>query len=562
MLVIFIGIALGLGLVLTRLGLPAMVGFLLAGFAARAAGFQAPEGLDFVADLGVTLLLFSIGLKLDLRRLVKPEVWGGATVQMALTTGLMAAILYLAGKVFPTDIFTMGPTALWTLAFALSFSSTVFAVKVLEEKGDFSALYGAMAIGILIVQDLFAVAFLSASAGKVPGPEALLVLLLPLLRPLLYRLLDYCGHGELFVLCGLFMALGLGAEGFKLVGLKPDLGALAVGAVLAGYHRSYELASSLFGLKELLLLGFFLSIGLQGIPTLEMGLVALGLCLILPLKTVLFHFLVGRFGFRARTSFFTALSLTNYSEFGLIVAALAAKEGLISPEWPLTMALTVSASFALSSPLSLRSEPLYLPIRDWLKRYDRKKPHALEAPIGLSNVRVVVFGMGRIGQGVYDEMARAFAGQVLGVEHDPKRMEELKASGRLVILGDALDTDFWRRLEKRPELELIVLAMPWHQGNIRAAKLLRSMEYTCPVTAVARHADEVEELEANGVRGAFNMYDQAGQGLAHTAMETLDPEVFQRSRPAYEALGERRRPTRCRVCGHADPFEEAAARKG
>jgi hypothetical protein len=75
------------------------------------------------------------------------------------------------------------------------------------------------------------------------------------------------GRGELFILCGLFLALGVGAEGFALVGLKPDLGALVVGVLIAGHPRASELSKALFGFKELMLVGFFLSIGMTGLPT-------------------------------------------------------------------------------------------------------------------------------------------------------------------------------------------------------------------------------------------------------------------------------------------------------
>jgi predicted Kef-type K+ transport protein len=178
-----------------------------------------------VADLGIILLLFSIGLKLDVRGLLKAEIWASATAQILITTALMCGVLLLGQQIFPIPLMDMSWQTMLVLAFALAFSSTVFAVKVLEEKGDLTAFYGRIAIGILIMQDLFAVLFLSISEGKMPGIWALSVLALPLLRPVLFRLLDMAGRGELFILCGLFIALGVGAEGFALVGLKPDLGA-------------------------------------------------------------------------------------------------------------------------------------------------------------------------------------------------------------------------------------------------------------------------------------------------------------------------------------------------
>jgi predicted Kef-type K+ transport protein len=123
------------------------------------AGFETPVGLQLVADLGVTLLLFSIGLKLDLRGLAKAEIWGTSLAHILLSTLFFTGVIGLGQQLFPIPLFDLSITAMVILAFALSFSSTVFAVKVLEDKGDMSAFYGKVAIGILVMQDVFAVAF-------------------------------------------------------------------------------------------------------------------------------------------------------------------------------------------------------------------------------------------------------------------------------------------------------------------------------------------------------------------------------------------------------------------
>lgn len=521
MLVILVSFAFGFGLALTRIGLPPMVGFLLAGFAFNMADLTPPPGLELVADLGITLLLFSIGLKLDVRGLLKPEIWLSSTAQMVVTTLFFHLVLLLGQHLFPSPLMDMSWQATLVLAFALSFSSTVFAVKVLEDKGDLTAFYGRIAIGILIMQDLFAVLFLSASAGKIPSVWALSVLFLPLLRPVLYRLMNMAGRGELFILCGLFIALGVGAEGFSLVGLKPDLGALVVGVLIAGHPRASELSKALFGFKELMLVGFFLSIGMEGLPTAGMLTAAVLLCLLLPFKTGIYHFIVSRFGLRARSSLFSALSLTNYSEFGLIVAAIAASQNLLSPDWLLVMAMTVSLSFAISAPLGKNSEWVYRRnMFSWLTRLERKFCHPSDAPIDLTSVRAIVFGMGRIGSGAYDELAKTYGRDICGVEHAPERVDFNRTQGRNVILGDACDTEFWLKMQRDEKLELIVLAMPNHQGNMYAAKQVRNLGFRCSVAAIARFPEEVEELSAIGVCTALNMYEQAGAGLARSVLDS------------------------------------------
>ena len=115
-----------------------------------------------------------------------------------------------------------------------------------------------------------------------------MVLILPLCKPILYKLLDLSGHEELMVLLGLLLALVVGGAGFETLGLSSELGALAFGAMLAGHKRAGELSQSLWSLKEIFLVGFFLQIGLGGLPDQHALIFALVMTLLLPLKSALF----------------------------------------------------------------------------------------------------------------------------------------------------------------------------------------------------------------------------------------------------------------------------------
>src|SRR5690606_14011958 len=126
--------------------------------------------------------------------------------------------------------------------------------KVLESRRELKAFHGRVAIGVLIMQDLIALLVMSLTSGQVPSAWALLVFLLPLLRPLLFRLLDHSGHEELLVLLGLMLALVVGGLGFESVGLSSELGALAFGAMLAKHPRAGELSNSLWSVKEVFLI--------------------------------------------------------------------------------------------------------------------------------------------------------------------------------------------------------------------------------------------------------------------------------------------------------------------
>ncbi|MDQ2695351.1 MAG: cation:proton antiporter, partial [Pseudomonadota bacterium] len=188
---LWIALAFGLGLAVRRLGLPPLVGYLAAGFVINALGYghAGSEALEHVAHIGVLLLLFTVGLKLRIKNVIQPEVWAGTLLHLALTALLLGAVFHL--------LVGLGWAMAAVLGTALGLSSTVVAVKVLEEKRELKAFHGRVAVGILIVQDLVAVALLSFSGGDPPSPWALLVLALPLARPLVRRLMDWTGHDEL-----------------------------------------------------------------------------------------------------------------------------------------------------------------------------------------------------------------------------------------------------------------------------------------------------------------------------------------------------------------------------
>ncbi len=521
MLVLLIVFAYIFGMVLGFIGLPPMVGFLLAGFAYNFSGFAPPPGLESMADLGITLLLFSIGLKLDLRGLAKAEIWLGSTLHIILSSLFYFGVLYLLKSNFSLPLFATENFTLLVLGFAFSFSSTVFAVKVLEEKGNMYAFFGKVSIGILIMQDIFAVIFLSVSEGKIPNLFAFGVLALPLIRPVLFKLLDLSGHGEMLVLSSLFMALGVGAGGFSLMGLKADLGALVIGILISKHPKANELSKAFFNFKELLLVAFFVSIGLKGTPNLSLLLVSVFLCLLIPIKTSLYFLILSRFGLRTRSNLLASLSLANYSEFGLIVAALGYSQGILAQEWLLVIALAVSISFVFASPLNIYAETIYLFIKPTLTKLETEKIHKNDEPIEVGNAKILILGMGRIGRGVYRELENQGKTGIIGIEHDPKVVKKLEEQGFQVILGDGGDSDFWLKLKHDQFLEMIFLALPSHAVNLFAASQVKKVGLSCKIAGIAKFPEEVEELQAEGVI-AFNMYHEAGAGLVQHSLQEID----------------------------------------
>jgi len=357
MLALILIFALLSGLVFRALGFPPLLGYLLTGFAAQAFGVSSAEEIQPFADFGITLLLFTIGLKLDLEKLAAPQVWGVTVLQMIISIFLMVPVLLLAMQWIPS-LAIENQSVAWTLAFALSFSSTVFAVKIFDTRGENASFHATIAIGILVIQDLIAVIYLVVTSGKTPSIYTAGLILLPFVRPVLLNLLRRVGHGELLILFGIGMAIGA-HELFELLHLKGGLGALVCGVVLGNTAKSNELYKGLVQLKDLFLIGFFLLIGYYGLPNTDMWIMALILCVALLLRPVLYFALLLVFKLRARTAFLSGFSLFNYSEFGLIVAAIAAEAGTIPYEWLTTIALAMALSFFVSTPVNTRIHTIF-----------------------------------------------------------------------------------------------------------------------------------------------------------------------------------------------------------
>ncbi len=511
------------GAVVSRIGLPPLVGYLLAGFALNSIGVTGGEILETVANAGVTLLLFTIGLKLKIKSLAKPEVWAGTSTHMIVTVTIFGVVIWVLGfsRITLFDQLTLQTALL--IAFALSFSSTVFAVKVLEGKKEMASRHAAAAIGILIMQDIIAVIFLAVSTGKTPSAWAALLLgALFIARPFLGRLMAMCGHGELLMLFGILMTVA-GYSGFELVGLKGDLGALVAGMLFAAHPKTPELADRLLGFKDLFLIGFFLNIGISGSPTPAGFIIALLLALVMPFKTGLFFILLTRFKLRARTSLLASLSLSNYSEFGLIVGSIGAANGWISSEWLVVIAIALSLTFIIAAPLNAASHSIYARVSGHLKYFETSTRLPEDEAIDPGDAEIAILGMGGVGTSAYDEMRRRYGDIVIGVDFNTEKVEEHQKKGRRVFFGDASDSDFWKRVEPSKSLvSLVMLALPDPRSNIFSIQQMKERGYRGQITASVRYEDEMQLLKNAGIDAVYNLYEEAGVGFADHVCEHMD----------------------------------------
>ncbi|NNF17378.1 MAG: cation:proton antiporter [Gammaproteobacteria bacterium] len=511
--VIWITLAFAFGFGARLMGQPPLVGFLATGFVLNYFGITSGEVLQKLADLGITLLLFTVGLKLNPKILLRPQVWAVTSLHMCGVIALFGAGIVTLALIGIPLFADLDYKMTLMLAFALSFSSTVFAVKALEEKAEMRSLHGRITIGILVMQDIVAVAFLAASTGSLPSPWAVLLLLLIPMRPLFLLVLQRTGHGELLILYGLVLALG-GAELFELVGVKDDLGALVMGLIISNHAKANEMSKTILGFKNLFLVGFFLSIGMAGQLTPETFLIGVLLVPFVFVKSALFYTLMTRFLLRSRTALLATLSLSNYSEFGLIVVAMGVSSGWMEAQWLTVITIALSVSFAVAAPLSRRDDRIYSQHRRFFLSFQRKERLPDDQVLDIRNASIAVFGMGRVGTGTYDKMRELYGDTVVGVDFDAERVRQHVQAGRNVMRGTPNDADFWESVDDDQHFDLVLLALPTLPANIETLERLQEIDFKGRVAATARYPDEEDRLRDAGAHEVFNIYAEAGLGFA------------------------------------------------
>lgn len=519
--ILWIGMAFIFGMLVSRIKLPPLVGYLAAGGLLSAYGYEAGAALHEIAHLGVLFLLFTVGLHLRLKNIVRIEVLGTGGIHLIISAAIFLPVALALGYSL---------TASLIISIVLGFSSTVLTAKNLERRNELGAFHGRVAIGILILQDIVAIAILGLTSGASPSPWSLALLGLPLLRPAIIKIIELTQEDELKLLFGLMLALGGGAL-FEGAGLSSELGALIAGMLLSGHHLSDELSKKLWGLKEAFLVGFFLEVGLTGLPELQDFYLALAALAILPIKSILFFGLMLAFKLRARTSFIATISLTSYSEFTLIAGGVAASAGFIPEGVVIAFALLTAVSFAFNAPLAIWEEQLWNRIETKLSKFERDVQHPDHQIISLGSAEYLVVGMGNAGQAAYDHLKKEDK-QVVGMDIDPARIENNLEKGRRVIYGDMQDIELWDNLNLE-HLRSVILAIGTPESKVNATKYLRSNNFEGTILALTMQEEEHHALGQAGASAVCLPITEAGRKLAELSISNdiapegviLNPEV-------------------------------------
>ena len=428
-----------------------------------------PVGLDWVhahdqvelfAELGVGVLLFVVGLKLDptlIRTVGMVSIVTGIG-QIALT----AILGYGLALAFGLESF-----AAFYVAAALTFSSTIIIVKLLSDKREIDALYGRIALGILIVQDVVVVLLMlviGAYGAEIPDLNFVLELMKVLAKGTGFLVLvglvtrfilpvllhSLARSSELIVLFAITWAIGLASLGVVL-GFSQEVGALVAGISLAATPYRASLAARLVTLRDFLLLFFFIDLGVHidvaHLATAVVPAIVLSLFVLVgkPLMVMAF---MGGMGYVRQTSTMTGLTLGQISEFSFILAALGLSMGHIGEETVGLITLIGLITIGISTYMILYTYR----ITDWLSPvlgiFERKVHHP-EEDLGdretSRHVDVVIFGLGRYGRNMARELRdRGF--RVLGVDFDPEVVNFWHKHGLPTLYGDAEDPELFHSI--------------------------------------------------------------------------------------------------------------------
>lgn len=502
---VLIAIATGVAAVMRILRQPLIIGHILTGLIVGPLLFDlihSAETLAVMAEIGVAILLFTVGLHLS------PDIirkFG----RVAFVTGI-GQVLFTSfiGYLFAVSLgFT--PLQSFYISVALSFSSTIIIMKLIADKGELETLYAKIAIGFLLVQDLIAILLLVGiplfSAGSLTAvgigtfvlTGAVLVgFVVAASRFFVSRASRFIAQSQEFLF--LFaIAWGIGVAAlFKGFGFSLESGALVAGVTLAALPVRHEVSARLVPLRDFFIVMFFIFLGSQ-MQLADIGNIlpaALSLSLLVLIgNPLILMILMGLLGYRKKTSFQMGLTVPQISEFSFILIALGVSMGHLDQSILSLVTLTGLITIFGCTYLVRYSEAIYRVCAPLLGIFERKD--AFEPRLGRRGHAIVLFGCNRIGNDFLESL-RKLDKHFLVVDHDPDTVAALEQKGITVEYGDAGDIDFLESLDMS-KAELIISTIPDAETNLLINRSIKS-----------RNPDAIIMVIAHRVGDALSHYEE------------------------------------------------------
>jgi glutathione-regulated potassium-efflux system ancillary protein KefC len=525
---IFLAAAVVVVPIAARLGLGSVLGYLIAGALIGPWGLRLIEDVEKtanLAELGVVLMLFVIGLELDPKRLLSMRnvVFGAGSLQLASCGVVLGLGLWGAGLEWQAAV---------VCGLALALSSTAIAMQSMTERGDLETPTGRAAFGILLFQDIAAIPLIglvpflghAATEGMAPLWQRLGIAVVAIVsvivigryltRPAL-RLIAKTDVRELFTAFGLLLVIGI-AELMSLAGLSMALGAFLAGVLLAGSEFRHALEGDIEPFKGLLLGLFFISVGMTidfGLLTSHPATVAMLLAGFLLLKMAALWFVAGRIAI-CRDRWLFMVLLSQGGEFAFVVFGAARAARVFTPEWEALLTITVA--------LSMATTPLLLLAHDrWLARRETntREPDAVteEGP-------VIIAGFGRYGQ-IVGRLLLANDIRAVVLDHDPDQVDSLRKFGYKVFYGDATRLDLLEAAGAR-KARILVNAIDDVQASIALVDRVRANFPDLEILSRARNVSHYFELRLRGVKVVERETFEAALKTGRSALEHLGMDRF------------------------------------
>lgn len=536
-----VGIVLGLAVIggglAQLLRQPLIVAFIAVGIflGPSGTGMVAHSGeVELFARLGIALLLFIVGLKLDLHiiRTVGPVALASGLGQVVFTSVVGYVIAIALG---------MPPVTALYVAVALTFSSTIIIVKLLTDKREVDSLHGRIAVGFLIVQDIVVVlvmigltAFGQAGPGVHLGWEAvgvlvkgaaMLTVVALLMRYVLPRLLHRLAHSqELLVLFSIAWAV-LGAVAGDALGFSREVGAFLAGVSIASTPFREQVAARLVSLRDFLLLFFFIELG----STLDLSTLGaqVGAAMVLSVfvlvgNPLIVMLIMGLMGYRKRTGFLAGLTVAQISEFSLILAALGLSLGHLEQETLGLITLVGLITISASTYMILYSHHLYERLAPYLTLFERRVP--FRELDGLAEtgegVDIVLVGAGRYGAALAGNLKERGC-RLRVVDFDPTTVRKHSLDGYGVHYGDAADPEFIASLPLK-QARWVVSTIRDQAVNRMLLHGLRQSDYTGRIAIATSSQRQAQELSDEGVDLVLRPYADAAKEASEWLLAKLD----------------------------------------
>ncbi|MCM4159258.1 cation:proton antiporter [Antarcticibacterium flavum] len=470
---------------------------------------KSPESIHLLAEIGIAVLLFIVGLKLDLRII-------RSVGKISLLTGMGQVIFTSLFGYFIGLILGFSSLHSFYIAVALTFSSTIIIVKLLSDKKEIDSLHGQIAIGFLIVQDIVVIlVMIILSAMQQDGETSLTgdiiktvgsglglaVFTLIAIKWIVPGLSAFLAKSqELLILFAIAWAVSIAAVS-ELIGFSSEVGAFLAGITLASSDFKEVISSRLVTLRDFLLLFFFVNLG----SNLDLSIIGSQIypalifsAFVLIGNPLIVLIIMGILGYRKRTSFLAGLTVAQISEFSLIFAGLGYSVGHITNEVVGLITLVGLITIGLSTYLILYSHQIFKILSPALDIFQRSKNYTEIESIDKEEVYdVVILGLGRFGRRLGEMLEEHSEVRYLGVDFDPVLIAEWKAKGKGIIYGDMEDPDL---LEQIPydRSNIIISTVANTELSQQLKKLLDLNGYTGNYFVTATTEQDYKDLRDFG----------------------------------------------------------------